>query len=373
VKSKKVLVDVHDLYVAQTGIKSYIFELLEVIKQDQTNQYIISPNPTKATQSQFFRKKGIFRSLLFHLYTFCWKQIIIPVVGSLKGVDVLICPDYYAPAVPLPFKKLVVFHDSLFWDQPSNYNAKWLSYFKMMILQGLNGNSRVITVSNTSRQRLEPVIRAKSPIDVIYTSFEGRQHTSSDDNILHKHNIISSRYFLHAGVFEKRKNLVLLVKAFAMFRKRNEDTDFKLVLIGNKSPKRDMDDYENVLDQIKKEEVTEHVVLPGYVSNEDRDTLYSHCFCYLFPSLREGFGLPLLEVMSNSKPVIISNEPALTEIAGDSAISADATDPSDWCQKLELLLRDEQIYSNLQKNGKQRAASFARGKMKNELVRLISE
>jgi glycosyltransferase involved in cell wall biosynthesis len=370
VKKKRILIDVYDLLVAQTGIRSYILELLEVVKYDSSNEYFITPDPSALSRIQFFKKKGLARSMIFHVLTFIWKQFFLPLRTIFSRVDVLICPDYYAPAWRLKCKKLVVFHDNLFWEQPSNYNIHWLYYFRWIIKQGLHGNSTIVAVSETSKKRLSPIVLDSSSIEVIYTSYEPEMNESSGTDLLSNFQLQKSKYFLHAGVFEKRKNLVTLVRAFNMYLKRNPSSEFKLVLAGNRSFKKDMNDYENVTSEIQKHDLKDKIVVTGYLQRQELDALFAHCHTYVFPSLREGFGLPLLEAMSFGKPIIISNEPALVEIAGDSALVADSLCEEEWCKSMEQITLDQEIYSTLQSNGKLRVKEFSRNEMIKRLVRL---
>jgi glycosyltransferase involved in cell wall biosynthesis len=128
----------------------------------------------------------------------------------------------------------------------------------------------------------------------------------------------SAPYFLHIGVLEKRKNLPVLIKAFSIVLKKYPQ--YELVLAGNTPVKKQLNDAPSIMAAIQEEQVSKKVKLVGYVNSPAAATLYENAFAYVFPSLNEGFGLPLVEAFSFGLPVICSNSSALPEIAADAAL-----------------------------------------------------
>ena len=101
------------------------------------------------------------------------------------------------------------------------------------------------------------------------------------------------------------------------------------------------------------------MLLPGYVADADRAALLSGAEALVYPSLYEGFGLPVLEAMACGTPVVASNRPALPEVAGDSALLVDPEDPHQLAQAIERVLSDERLRRVLRQRGLERAARFS--------------
>ena len=171
--------------------------------------------------------------MYFHIYYFFWKQIILPFKILKHKPNVLICPDFVAPLWRLKTLKLCVIHDTLFWDYPKNYSALWRKYYTKLISLGLRGNSSIITTSNYVKSNLESLFSKQNfSINVIYQSFI--KSKTDDDRILKTLNLKDSDFLFHVGSFDKRKDLITLVKAFKLLKEDKTNDHLKLVLTGQK-------------------------------------------------------------------------------------------------------------------------------------------
>jgi glycosyltransferase involved in cell wall biosynthesis len=173
----------------------------------------------------------------------------------------------------------------------------------------------------------------------------------------------SAPYFLHIGVLEKRKNLPVLIKAFSIVLKKYPQ--FELVLAGNTPVKKQLNDAPAIIAAIQEEQVSKKVKLVGYVNSPAAATLYENAFAYVFPSLNEGFGLPLVEAFSFGLPVICSNSSALPEIAADAAllVNMNEADNKDNINALAgamiKLLETEDLQKQLKEKGLERNKDFS--------------
>jgi glycosyltransferase involved in cell wall biosynthesis len=133
------------------------------------------------------------------------------------------------------------------------------------------------------------------------------------------------------------------------------------VLVGERGLAKNHDDYSNVVDLIKKLNIQEQVILTGFISNEILATLYTSAFGYIFASTQEGFGIPVLEAMSFGIPVIVSDQRALKEIAGDAALVFEQKNADDLHSKMKELTNSS-IRENLINKGKVRVSFFSQKK-----------
>jgi glycosyltransferase involved in cell wall biosynthesis len=182
----------------------------------------------------------------------------------------------------------------------------------------------------------------------------------TESNLLAKS---SAPYFLHIGVLEKRKNLPVLIKAFSIVLKKYPQ--FELVLAGNTPVKKQLNDAQAIMAAIHEEQVSEKVKLVGYINSPAAAILYENAFAYVFPSLNEGFGLPLVEAFSFGIPVICSNSSALPEIAADAALLVNMNDANNkdnvnaLADAMIKLIETEDLQNQLKEKGLERNKDFS--------------
>ncbi|WP_332911072.1 glycosyltransferase [Algoriphagus boritolerans] len=173
-----------------------------------------------------------------------------------------------------------------------------------------------------------------------------------------KNQLSNQGYFLHIGTFDKRKNLPLLVKAFADFLGKTK-SDKKLVLAGGPGESKQMNDLPTVENLVNEFGLEEKVLLPGYIADGEIKALYEGAFGYVFPSENEGFGIPILEAFGFGLPVIHSDQPALVEVAGGGGLTFATGNQADLTEKLVLLDRENNLREKLIQMGKRRSKDFS--------------
>jgi glycosyltransferase involved in cell wall biosynthesis len=235
-----------------------------------------------------------------------YKQIQLPLKILFYNADYVICPDYIAPYFTFKAKRVTVLHDSLFWDYKKNYSFLWNKYFISLINLGINSRTQIITTSNYSKKNLIKILGSDKSISYVYQSFNF--HKTSSSNY-----ITPKNYLLHIGSFEKRKDLITLVKAFRLV----DDSNLKLVLAGAKIINGNSEVLNEIKTFIVQNKLEDKVILAGYVSKEEASILYKNARIYVFPSLDEGFGIPVLEALSFSIPVICSDIDVFKEVGGE--------------------------------------------------------
>ena len=354
----KVVVDVFYLYVAQTGIKTYIVTLCdEILKKNNSDfEYIISPNYQKVKQNQFFRgKTDKWKNILFQLLYFFRKQVILPILSYYHQAVIVFSPDILSP-IFAKGKKVSVVHDTCFWDTPEHYQPLWLKYYLYFLEKGLQKNGKIITITQFSKMRLHQLPPFKSiPIKVVYQASGLSESLALSDLT----STIQKDYFLHVGVLEKRKNLSLLIQAFDKLTKMEGYESHRLVLVGQRGPRETLDDYDHLVELVTTLELTDKVDFTGYVSQEQLASYFQHALGYVFPSTNEGFGLPVLEAFSFGLPVIISRQGALMEVAGDAALILEKNEEESLFQSMKLLVDDPGLRKKLGEKGRIRLQEFS--------------
>ncbi|MEX2567230.1 MAG: glycosyltransferase family 1 protein [Cyclobacteriaceae bacterium] len=356
---KVIIIDIYFLYLAQTGIKTYIESLCDEIDlyQGDDFRFVVLPDREKVHQSNYFRgKTHKLKNWLFQIRYFFNKMVYLPLSTYWYGADLVFSPDFLAP-IWGKGKKVTVIHDAFFWESPEHYHPLWLNFFLFLLQKCLDAGARVLTVSDYAKEKITEHINPARSIDVVYSgvSFLPQNNPVSTQSPL------KSLYFLHVGVLEKRKNLVTLVEAFSLFIKRT-DKDFSLVLVGQRGPRHTLDDYDSIITCIKANQLEGRVVLPGYLPRRKLIDYYRHAFAYVFPSLNEGFGLPILEAFSYRLPVIISNQGALKEVGGEAVLVSEDNTVEGLTRAMTKMVEDKTLRVQLAKLGKERLALFSRRK-----------
>ncbi len=355
---KKVFIDVFYYKAAAAGIRSYILELSKGFKKygNKKIEYIFSHDIEKITNnSLYLNSPNRLIRWLFQLHYFIWKQIILPIKLKFSKVDNLICPDFLMPIWNLKANKVCVIHDTLFWDYPKNYSFFWRIFFLKMITAGIDKKTTIITTSNFSKKNIKRILNKKNDVKVIY------QASSITESKIQKTEIINQKekFILHVGSFEERKDLITLVKAFKKLKDDTIHKDLKLVLVGNdkffgnKKIKNRINKYINL------NNITNDVIIPGYLKREEICFLYSKALMYVFPSIEEGFGIPVLESFHFECPLICSDASALEEIASDSALFFKKRDHHDLYLKMNHLILSKDHRDSLVKKGKERLKLFS--------------
>ena len=369
----KVLIDVFYYQAALSGIRTYINELVLGAKNSKNNniEYIFSHEINHWDQNhKFLNPKSKLSRLYFHVYYFFWKQITLPFKILKHKPNVLICPDYVAPLWRLKTLKICVIHDTLFWDYPKNYNRLWRKYYTRLISLGLRGNSSVITTSNYVKSNLESLFSKQNfSIKAIYQSFLISK--IDDDRILKTLNLEDSDFLLHVGSFDKRKDLITLVKGFKLLKEDRKNKHLKLVLAGQKTLNGNVEVLNELESYIFTNNLSKSVLMTGYLSIEEITSLYKKAFIYVFPSLEEGFGIPVLEAFALKTPVVTSNAAAMVEVAGGAAAHYNAGDQVELYKTLTKLIASKPERTCLIEKGSERLKDFSREKFVKDYEHLI--
>ncbi|MFC3879727.1 glycosyltransferase family 4 protein [Algoriphagus namhaensis] len=355
----KVLLDLQYLNVATTGIKTYMLELANASSAypHPDIEWIFTHDPDIQAQDSTYRfPKNKIQRLNYHLDYFRWKEFQLPDLVKKHQPDLLICPDFVSPAAALPCRRMTVIHDAFFWEMPQNYPVWWRKYFLNLVKKGLKEPTEIITTTEFSKRALQKHLKLNHPVTVIYQS-QKTLGDAIDAEFLASQTLKKGEYFLHIGTFDKRKNLPVLVKAFAEMLK-NTRSNFKLVLAGGAGQSVQMNDLPVVKKLVEELGLVEKVVLPGFVTDAQVKALYSAAFGYVFPSENEGFGIPVLEAMAEGVPVIHSDQPALVEVAGGAGLVTQTGDVADLSEKMILLSQDQILRDTLQKKGLERSKEF---------------
>ena len=277
-----------------------------------------------------------------------------------SGIDLFHATDNLLPfltGIPSVF----TLHDLVFRFYPETVSGPNRWFLKMMTGRFLRASDAVIAVSERTKRDAQLLYGIpNSRISVIHEGVHSRFRPAGQDEIervKHRYDL-PARYLLFVGTIEPRKNLSTLLEAMTALKRQEADGTVepiapKLVVVGKTGWLSD-----GFFRRIHELDLDREVVLPGFVPDEDLPAVYSGAECFVFPSLYEGFGLPVLEAMACGAPVICSNTSSLPEIAGDAALLFDPGNPAEVRDAIVRVRSESSLRGELIGLGLRQAARF---------------
>jgi glycosyltransferase involved in cell wall biosynthesis len=309
--------------------------------------------------------KIIFLVKLPNLIT---NALLLPVIARRYSLDVLMLQNFNVLWSRKVFK-VVYIHDALFLDYPQYYSFFERLHFGQMKTLARNAD-RVITISNTERERMiKHHFSSPENITVVYHGINPgfkpliSQPIDTIKAVINSY-ALPERYVLYVGRVNARKNLITLIKSFALL----QDTGLKLLIVGG-----GFSTQKNKLNELIDElNLADRIIFTGHVPEEDLYLIYAAAVVFCFPSYAEGFGLPPLEAMCCGVPVIVSNRTSIPEICGNAAIYASPDSAKAIAKEIDNLLCDERLYHEKMIQGIDHAAGFTWKKSADEILTLIT-
>lgn len=341
----RVGLDCRDLFIATTGSKTYLSELISTsmnmknVQVEFVELYPFLP---------MLNIKGGLGKIFKHIAFIVWKQFFLPLRAYFKNCDVLICTDYFLPSYKWGKKHIAVFHDAFFWEYPQHYNRFWLRLFHLWAVPAAKRADCILVPSHYAKSRLMQFMHLSDDrFTVVYEAPKSFSMTVHSQESFLMGILPSAKYLLHVGVLNKHKNLTSLVKSFKTALSPN-DPDWHLVLIGAASKSQFDDDSIAISEAIEALGLTRQVHLLGYVNDDVLAQYYSKASGYIFPSYNEGFGLPLLEAMKFGLPIAAADNTCLPEIGKHAAIYFDPHNVSDIAKSIKkIMAKDQDVMDSL--------------------------
>ena len=283
-----------------------------------------------------------------------WYDISVPAVLRKHKADVFVsCDGFCSLRTKVP--QCLVVHDLAFLHYPSLNIKSHLLFYKKYMPAFLKKATFIATVSEFSKKDIMQQYKTPAAkIDIVYNGVkEIFQPLKEEVKVATKNKYTEGKeYFVYAGSIHPRKNLMKLLKAFSIFKKRQQ-TNIKLVLAGRLAWK-----YESFKENLKSYKYRNDVIMTGYTEQKELVNIIGSAYGMVYPSLFEGFGVPVLEAMQCDVPVITSVNSAMQEIAKDAALFADPENSTDIAEKMMLLYKDEKLRKELIEKGKKVASKY---------------
>lgn len=364
-KKLNILIDAHSIGDNSGGNETYWKNLIKNLpNQDNYNNYIIKYNKNNnlnLSQENFISQEFLFNN------TFYRNLIDIPINNICKKFDI-IHSQYFLP-LGCGLKDIVSIHDISFLHYPECFTKKQLVINKNLIKKAAEKSKYIITISEFSKQDIVKNYSINpEKVFVTYLAaseiFKPIVSTNEIKNIIEKYNI-RGKYILTVGNLQPRKNLDRLIRAFNYLQKDEKFKYYKLVIVGKKNWQLD-----KLFNDVS---INENIILTGYVPDEDLSLLYNGCDVFVYPSLFEGFGLPVLEALKCGKAVLTSNTSSLPEVIGEAGLLFNPLKEESIADSIASVLINEQFKSKLENDALIQASKFSWEKTANETVKVYEK
>jgi glycosyltransferase involved in cell wall biosynthesis len=296
-----------------------------------------------------------------------WMQLVLPGILKRLQPDLVHYTNYLAPVwSQAPY--VVSVHDMTLSVVPECHTLKKRLLTSRLLPHAVRGARLILTPSRSTRDDVVRILGVDAGrVRVIpYAASPGFRPTAGDHSRLERLYGARAPYFLYVGTLEPRKNLVRALRAFA--RIAPGLPDHRLLLVGQRGWK-----CRDILREAARPDLASRVVMAGYVPEEDLAALYSGATAFLYPSLYEGFGLPVIEAMACGAPVLTSRSSSLAEIADGAALLVDPLDERAIAAGLDALARDGALRAHLRSRGLARAATYSWDRTGRETVAAYRE
>ncbi|MDR3559631.1 MAG: glycosyltransferase family 1 protein [Candidatus Pacebacteria bacterium] len=271
-------------------------------------------------------------------------------------------------------KTVVTIHDLAFKYFPETFTKKDLFKINLLTRLAVNSADRIITISESSKKdilKFYPRVKAEN-IKVISHGFDpdifaGERNKDREMEIRNEYGLVGP-YLIYIGAIQPRKNLEALVEAFDKIRASRDGAlpRLRLVLVGERAWLSD-----GVFKKIEASPCKKDIICPGRVDFETLGHLLRGAEAFVFPSLYEGFGIPILEAFAARVPVICADNSSLPEVGGEAAVYFDGQSPTDLAEKIKKVLSDENLRKTCVKKGLERIKKFSWEKCAQETLEYL--
>lgn len=385
-------------YGESAGVGHYTYYLVNnLLRVDKKNEYVLFFDNllSKVAAEKLIDGAPNIKPRFFpfhqykHFLPFAFSHLLVAGAIEREKLDVFHSPAY---TLPLAYKgkSVVTVHDLAIYKNPEWFPSKFLvgqSFStKKLVPESLKKATKIIAVSEHTKDDITKIFKIKpEKIKVVYEGVdlrdvpgkrEGACGTETEaclEDLKAKYGL-KNDYVLFLGTIEPRKNIAALVEAFCSLIQKNKELGgkYQLILAGAKGWKHEkiFKEIEKCQKKIKSPDIVKYI---GYVPAREKFALMKDAACFVFPSLYEGFGLPVLEALSLGVPTITSKISSLPEIVGKAAVLVDPEKSEEIAEALDKVLADRKLRERLSESGVSQAKKFSWEKCARETLRTYEE
>lgn len=282
------------------------------------------------------------------IYWKYWYDVRIPALLRKHKADLFISPGF-ACSLNTKVAQILMPSDTSLLDKPSLFSKSHLSFLKKRYSHSVGKAKSIITSTQSEKNTITDSFKqAEGKVLIVPVIIPGKKTSITDiikEGTKGKYTE-GKEFFLYSGNLNAAGNVINLLKAFSLFKKRQQSS-LKLVICGS-----DTDEYKEHAKLLETYKYKTDVVLMNNIKDEDIGNLFASAYSLVYPVLANNFLLPVIQAMQHEIPVITSSTPALKEINDNAALYADAESPQDIAANMMRIYKDEKLRNELIEKGK---------------------
>lgn len=341
------------------GMDIYALELIRAIQKiDTEHQYVVFVKPDKDVCLQESKNLKIVE-VQGKTYV-DWEQISLPKAIEKESIELMHFTSNTASInIKCPF--IVTLHDIIYlekwYSEGSLYQIAGHYYRRWNVPKIAPKAEYILTVSEFEKVQIQKALQIKfQKIKAVYNAYNQKFRIIEDNEVLEaireKYNLPNSFIFF-LGNKAPKKNMKRVLEAYAKYC---QEVEQPIELVVAESSEQDL---KKILTEINQPNLLANIVLTGYVRHDELPAIYNLATLFLYPSLRESFGIPIIEAMACGTPVITSNTSAMPEVADDAAMLVNPFDVDAIANSIKKILENKNFYNHLKYNGLNRATAFS--------------
>lgn len=342
--------------VKKHGMDIYALALIrELQKIDHENEYFIFVKPD---MDRCIEETHNFTIVEVTGLTYAdWEQIHLPIAASKYQLDVLHCTSNTAPLLT-NIPTVLTLHDIIYLNKSfsggSLYQRLGHYYRKWIVPLAYQKARRAFTVSEFEKESITAVLGQEKKLSVVYNGVDGKFKAlnAKAKAELKKTKKLPENYLFFLGNSAPKKNMKNMLEAYRQYHELSMNPLPLVIAESN------LTEIETLLQELKRSDLIEHIHLTGYVSHDDLPCIYAAATLFIYPSLRESFGIPIIEAMACGTPVITSKTSSMPEVAGGAAYLINPHDPEEIAQAISWTLDSPDYVQKLKAKGLLRAMDF---------------
>jgi glycosyltransferase involved in cell wall biosynthesis len=355
----KIGFDAKRAFENRSGLGNYSRDIItSLIDFYPENDYLLfAPNKTTTLiDNKYYEKKTINPNKKTRLGKSYWRSFSMKKDIKIHDIDI-----FHGLSNELPLginkisvKKIVTIHDLIFLRYPNLYNLIDREIYKYKFRKACLAADKLIAISEqTKKDIIEYYKIPENKIEILYQScnknFTKKVSEEEKKKIRHKYNL-PENFILSVGTIEQRKNILTAIKALYYY-----DINTNLVLVGRKTKY-----FTYIRNFIEKHKLNGRIFIIDNVESLDLPAIYQMAELFIYPSLYEGFGIPIIEAFNSGTPVITSNMGAMSEIGGEAAVLVNPLNSKEIGSALKSLMENSQLRNQFIAKGFERAKIFDR-------------
>lgn len=358
----RIGVDALSLNKKNTGIGKYTIKILNKICEHSNHKIFLFSSNADEIKEFFNEDINIIQVPLSNKNKYLRilnEHFILPIISRKYDLDLFFCPFYTSPTLS-KIKKVVVVYDMIYKKNDDKDSFSRALYRHIFFTRSIKKADKIITISEYTKSDILKYFPNLSNINVIYLgAIDYVNKTKSRPKMINE----NDKFLLTVGSITPRKNNIRTIKAFESLKNEN----LKIVIAGDVVPGQS----EEVLEYIKKNNLSDRVIVTGYISDEELAWCYENAEILMYCSLFEGFGLPPFESMQSGTPVIASNVTSIPEVLGDSAILVDPYNIEEIAISIKSILNNNDLKNQLIEKGYKHYKKFNWDKTAKQTIEIL--